>query len=368
MNSDSTVYENGEYVQDTLFDNPFYATGRPITEAYWADVLVAGTEQLVPMQCFERRCLTYTPGNAPEWQVESGNVGRHYQSWRYAWPDVSGKLLFVDREYSPQHDSLVSNISLIDFAPDGLARINLTNHTESDEGSSAWSSDGNKIAFTKQISENEIQIFLINADGTNERQLTFIPPGEGVSFSSSPDWSPDGTQIVFSNINGPLGPGPRASSIYVINVDGTGLTELAQSRGDGNPIWSPDGEKIAFEMLGGGDEDFSGGTVFVMDSDGSNFVNLKVDDTWPERNDYRSPAWSPDSSKIAYARADGIFLTDPDGSNQTRLTIEGDDPTWSPDGRHIAFSFNGGLVVMDSDGGNQAQITMDIVREPAWRP
>jgi hypothetical protein len=41
------------------------------------------------MQCFERRCLTYTPGNDPAWQVEAGNVGQHYYAWRYG-PQVIG--------------------------------------------------------------------------------------------------------------------------------------------------------------------------------------------------------------------------------------------------------------------------------------
>ncbi|MCS7294077.1 MAG: thermonuclease family protein, partial [Dehalococcoidia bacterium] len=35
------------------------------------------------VQCFERRCLTYTPDNPPGWQVEAGNVGQHYYRWRY---------------------------------------------------------------------------------------------------------------------------------------------------------------------------------------------------------------------------------------------------------------------------------------------
>jgi hypothetical protein len=39
--------------------------------------------QDVLIQCFERRCLTYTPGNTPEWRVEQGNVGLHYFRWRY---------------------------------------------------------------------------------------------------------------------------------------------------------------------------------------------------------------------------------------------------------------------------------------------
>jgi hypothetical protein len=83
MNSTGTVYENGQYVDGQLFQNPFFATGLPISEAYWADVKVAGGQQLVLIQVFERRVLTYTPGNAPEWQVEAGNVGQHYYRWRY---------------------------------------------------------------------------------------------------------------------------------------------------------------------------------------------------------------------------------------------------------------------------------------------
>ena len=83
MNSSGMVYENGGYVNAQLFQNPFYATGYPITEAYWARVKVANTYQDVLMQCFERRCLTYTPGNAVGWKVEAGNVGQHYYKWRH---------------------------------------------------------------------------------------------------------------------------------------------------------------------------------------------------------------------------------------------------------------------------------------------
>ncbi len=83
MNSSGTVYENGQYVEALMFQSPLFATGRPITEAYWAEVLIAGTPTDVLMQCFERRCLTYNPSNAEGWQVEAGNVGIHYYDWRY---------------------------------------------------------------------------------------------------------------------------------------------------------------------------------------------------------------------------------------------------------------------------------------------
>ncbi|HUG15748.1 MAG TPA: lamin tail domain-containing protein [Thermomicrobiales bacterium] len=88
MNASGLVWENGQYVSAPLFENPFYATGYPVVEAYWATVQVAGVPQDVLIQCFERRCLTYTPGNDPGWQVEAGNVGLHYYQWRYGPPPV----------------------------------------------------------------------------------------------------------------------------------------------------------------------------------------------------------------------------------------------------------------------------------------
>jgi len=82
MNSTGLVNEDGQLVQDNLFENPFYATGYPITEAYWSEVKIGGTPRAVLWQCFERRCLTFNPLNEPGWQVEAGNVGQHYFEWR----------------------------------------------------------------------------------------------------------------------------------------------------------------------------------------------------------------------------------------------------------------------------------------------
>ncbi|HQZ89391.1 MAG TPA: hypothetical protein PLR44_05005, partial [Thermomicrobiales bacterium] len=64
-------------------NNAYYVTGLPITEAYWSAVAVDGTTHDVLWQCFERRCLTFTPDNDAQWQVEMGNVGQHYHRWRY---------------------------------------------------------------------------------------------------------------------------------------------------------------------------------------------------------------------------------------------------------------------------------------------
>jgi len=57
--------------------------GFPITEAYWATVTADNAQRTVLIQCFERRCLTYTPANEPAFRVELANTGLQYYNWRY---------------------------------------------------------------------------------------------------------------------------------------------------------------------------------------------------------------------------------------------------------------------------------------------
>lgn len=77
------VGDRDRFYAGRVFPNPFYATGYPTTEAYWTRARVAGVEQDVLVQCFERRCMTYTPDNAEPWRVEMANIGQHYAHWRY---------------------------------------------------------------------------------------------------------------------------------------------------------------------------------------------------------------------------------------------------------------------------------------------
>lgn len=60
-----------------------FAMGLPISEPYWAHVKVGGQSKYVLIQLFQRRVLTYTIDNSPAFQVEMGNIGRHYWAWRY---------------------------------------------------------------------------------------------------------------------------------------------------------------------------------------------------------------------------------------------------------------------------------------------
>src|SRR5690606_12774687 len=98
MNASGPVWVDGALVTDRLFAEPVYAVGLPLTGAYWTEVLVGGTAKDVLLQCFERRCLTYTPDNPEGWQVEAGNVGQHYYRWRYTSDNGPGdrpERLFV---------------------------------------------------------------------------------------------------------------------------------------------------------------------------------------------------------------------------------------------------------------------------------
>ncbi|HLI51946.1 MAG TPA: peptidase S8, partial [Thermomicrobiaceae bacterium] len=75
------VIEEGKVVTEPLFDPAVSVTGYPITEPYWLRVPVGGVQRDVLIQCFQRRCLTYTPSNPAGWQVEMSNIGLAYQQW-----------------------------------------------------------------------------------------------------------------------------------------------------------------------------------------------------------------------------------------------------------------------------------------------
>lgn len=64
-------------------DDWLFAFGYPISEPYWTRARVGGVEKDVLVQLYERRVLTYTPGNPVAFEVEMGNVGQHYFEWRY---------------------------------------------------------------------------------------------------------------------------------------------------------------------------------------------------------------------------------------------------------------------------------------------
>ncbi|HYP19168.1 MAG TPA: hypothetical protein VEY08_03760, partial [Chloroflexia bacterium] len=84
MNSTGPVYNSRlQNYSDAQLLNWERDLGYPITEPYWTNVRISGASKWVLVQAFQRRVLTYVADNPPGWQVEMGNVGRHYYDWRY---------------------------------------------------------------------------------------------------------------------------------------------------------------------------------------------------------------------------------------------------------------------------------------------
>jgi uncharacterized protein YkwD len=83
LHGEGLVYQDDRFVEGRLFENAYYPTGYPVTDAFWTTVRVNGVPKRVLVQVFERRVLTYTPDNPEGWKVESGNVGLHFYHWFY---------------------------------------------------------------------------------------------------------------------------------------------------------------------------------------------------------------------------------------------------------------------------------------------
>jgi hypothetical protein len=92
---------DGTATADPLFDWLF-VLGYPIADPVWVQVKLQGAMQWVLVQPFERRLLTYTPSNPTGWQVEMGNIGQHYEAWRYQATPLS--TLSGDRTYLAMND------------------------------------------------------------------------------------------------------------------------------------------------------------------------------------------------------------------------------------------------------------------------
>jgi len=245
---------------------------------------------------------------------------------------------------------------------DGTGKTQLTNQPGRPYGP-AFSPDATKIAFYNHLSDQTWSLYLMNADGTNVQRLT----NESNTLDWSPDWSPDGRQILFArSYSSPT----WRSEIWVMNADGSNLHRLGTVEGQG-PDWSPDGSTITYfnYVEGGGD-------IWIMDADGSNPINLTdnpAEDWWPK--------FSPDGSKIVFqSKRDGnheIFVMNSDGTNPVRLTnnsADDEDPNWSSDGSKIAFiSMRDGhyeIYTMNADGSNQTRITTSNGNaiDPDWKP
>jgi len=85
------VYDGSNYINTkSIYGSTPVILGHAVTEPYWVYTLLAGKPQMVLVQLFERRVLTYTPSNPGPFKVEMGNLGQQYFTWRYIDNTSSG--------------------------------------------------------------------------------------------------------------------------------------------------------------------------------------------------------------------------------------------------------------------------------------
>ena len=156
--------------------------------------------------------------------------------------------------YTDDHDIFVMNA-------DGSNKVQLTDDPGQDDDP-FWSSDSLQIGFISDRT-GQYELYIMSMDGSNLRQLTTgsVTGTEQGRVGSS--WSPDGTQIVstaFGESNG-------NDWIYVINVDGSGLTRLTDDLGmDILPSWQPAGSAVTPASDGG----TSDGSTILFEDDFEN--------------------------------------------------------------------------------------------------
>ena len=158
-----------------------------------------------------------------------------------------------------------------------------TRLTADDAAFPVWSPMGTHIAFLAsegQGGEGLLGIYLMNADGSNPTSLVSGAVLGGhlpLEFA----WSPDGAKIAFISL------GDDNSDIYVINADGSNLRRLTESNAlDRQPLWSPDSTRIVFTRTTLASKEDEGGNpdIYLVNADGSGIIQLTdhpKQDQWP---------------------------------------------------------------------------------------
>jgi len=162
-------------------------------------------------------------------------------------------------------------------------------------------------------------------------------------------WSPGGTRLALSRAGGEAAP----PSLWIINVDGSGETEVPGGRALADPEWSPDGTQLAAVRL-------SDGTLEVTRVDGSQHTSFAA----ASGLGYDRPSWSPDGSEILFSRFDTLWVVNVSSGVARVQCVPGlrqmMGARWSPDGTRISVDADApnraGIYVMNADCSNQLLI------------
>ena len=176
-----------------------------------------------------------------------------------------------------------------------------------------------------------------------------------------PAVSPDGNTLAY--VAGP--PGQRR--LYVRQIDGgraIALTEAAIAPSQRRPDWSPDGTRIVFQAGNQGfgvRPDVRTGALYTIPALGGtpalllppHGIGIAV-----------SPAWSPDGARIAYCADDGVYVIGASGGSPRLIVTaaRAHSPRWSADGTHLAYVVGGwGFTLGEDQLGNTETSSIHIV-------
>jgi TolB protein len=235
--------------------------------------------------------------------------------------------------------------------PDGSNQRQIT-HYNSVSTMPAVSPDGRILAFTTYAKGNP-RILLHSLE--TGRQLPFYNPVS--SMVGTPSFTPDGQRIVFSaSVDG-------WPQIHIANLDGSGLRRLSYVRAiEVEPKVNPKtGAEIVFVSGRGGPHQ-----IYRMNLEGGDVRRLTDGEGYAS-----NPSWHPDGQHIAFAWTRGyapgnfnIFIMDVATGRFDQLTHgagRNENPSWAPDGRHIAFastrSGSPQIYTMLADGTQVRQLT-----------
>ncbi len=225
-----------------------------------------------------------------------------------------------------------------------------------------------QIAFVANLDGNW-DIFIADPDGKNVVQLTRTPHDE-----NEPRWSPDRKKIVCSASDGKL---------YVIEVETRQIEEVAEedaSPQKTGPCFSPDGTKIVYSRVNGKTPDDTDLAIFDLEAKtGATLIR--------QYGPQFDPDWSPDGKYIVYTSthcsADGgrviqeLWLAGSQGGYARQILMTNSHcvkPRWSADGKKIVFASDkaGGFDIwaLSAEDWSLRQLTADpgLETSPAWSP
>lgn len=289
-----------------------------------------------------------------------------------AFPGANGRIAFAGRVApDPYTDIYTVN-------PDGSSLVNLTNSAAVAEFDPASSPDGERIVYQRQTAVSDSELWMMNADGTDQHPLG--------TLGLWPTWSSDGTKIAFAGpVVGPIG-GIGYSGLWLIGADGSDPHRIAPE--GFQAAWAPDGSAIAVEISS---------RIYLLNPDGTGARRLIIRSPFESAGEV-SPAWAPDSRKVVYnvrtevgdevvgdiaiVNRDGtgrVFLTNNTEADQFDAFDTASTPAWSSDGTKIVFvartrEFTSSLqrlYLVNLDGGDLASIPLPggmFASDPDWQP